>query len=218
MDHAIFSNLATLVQLHANLADDLAPAGSSPDDTAKGSTIAAAFTALAPFFKMYATYSASYGRVPAALKQVRSEIPAVDAFLHAAYERHGAGGGGVALEAYLFRPVQRMCLYPLLFKQALTARTKVEKWWEAEKGGSAASGKTNQRDQLAALFELVKQTLGSVNEVTRALGLALGLGLALALSLALSLALAPTLHPHPRPRTCARKKRGTTRWPCSPPR
>ena len=35
-----------------------------------------------------------------------------------------------ALEQLLFRPVQRMCLYPLLFKQALAARIRVDKWSE----------------------------------------------------------------------------------------
>ena len=33
----------------------------------------------------------------------------------------------VALQALLFRPVQRMCLYPLLFKQAVLATSLVER-------------------------------------------------------------------------------------------
>jgi hypothetical protein len=44
----------------------------------------------------------------------------------------------VGLNQLLFRPVQRMCLYPLLFKQALSARLKLERWDEAEEAEEAA--------------------------------------------------------------------------------
>ena len=37
-----------------------------------------------------------------------------------------------SLEALLFRPVQRMCLYPLLLKQALAAHKRVERWRKEE--------------------------------------------------------------------------------------
>ena len=72
-DHqTIFSNLEVLLTLHEKLGEDLLPASSLPagDYEARGLVITAAFLQLAPFFKMYAVYSAQYAHVPEALEQV----------------------------------------------------------------------------------------------------------------------------------------------------
>ena len=50
------------------------------------------------------------------LRRARQEDAAVDDFISGA-ER----ASGCALGALLFRPVQRMCVYPLLFQQVLNA-------------------------------------------------------------------------------------------------
>lgn len=57
---------------------------------------------------------------------------------------------------------------PDLVKQFVTARTRVEKWWERDgvAGRDSHKGK-GQREQLEALFALVQRTLGSVNEDVR---------------------------------------------------
>ena len=173
--NAIFANLELLVQLHTTLSADLHPAcddaaasaGADDDDTARGHVIAAAFRKLAPFFKMYAVYSAQYAHVPEALEATRREVKGLDAFLKEAASKGRdeaaasapaaapapadaeapdgetssqpaaaaktslpAATREAALEQLLFRPVQRMCLYPLLFKQALAARIRVDKWSE----------------------------------------------------------------------------------------
>ena len=83
--HAVFSNLEVLLQLHTTLEEDLRAAEGADDDTGRGVAIAAAFMKLAPFFKMYSVYSASYADVPKALEKARVEDPKLEAFLrHAA--------------------------------------------------------------------------------------------------------------------------------------
>ena len=66
-----------------------------------GERMLPAFMKLLPFFKMYSTYCAGYPNM--------SGAPA-EAILSKAH---------TPLEQLLFRPVQRMCVYPLLFKEAL---------------------------------------------------------------------------------------------------
>ena len=252
---AIFSNLEMMMTLHEKLAEDLRPAASiSADDyERRGLVITSAFLKLAPFFKMYAVYSAQYAHVPEQIEAVCKKEASIEAFLAgvsqpkdasdaasdatagstaagstaagsttaasaedgsggastsadtaseadasaalsaalpadsvavgssaasssaasggpaaAAAAGGGAVGGGVVgggavgggavgggaagggaaegeqerravgLNQLLFRPVQRMCLYPLLFKQALSARLKLERWDEAEEAEEAA--------------------------------------------------------------------------------
>ena len=136
---AVFSNLATLLELHANLsqilpqpdvAAPLAVDGQAPAErqkapgssrasyaatsvAAKGQAVASAFITMQPYFKSYATYCSNYPYVAGALKKAR-EAPRVAAFLQGAELTHN-----VKLLQMLFRPVQRMCVYPLLFQQAL---------------------------------------------------------------------------------------------------
>ena len=66
-----------------------------------------------PYFKSYATYCANYPYVSQALPLACAE-PRVETFLKGAELTHS-----VTLTALLFRPVQRMCVYPLLWQQAL---------------------------------------------------------------------------------------------------
>ena len=63
--HTVFSNFEVLVTLHTTLRENLHPAATERDDTARGLIIAKAFLQLAPFFKMYGVPSApSDGSVP----------------------------------------------------------------------------------------------------------------------------------------------------------
>ena len=188
--HTIFSNLEILVQLHSTLGEDLQPAresaseatdgamggGTAGVDTARGRNIAQAFLKLAPFFKMYAAYSAQYAHVPEALEKAQRER-AVGAFLKRAAsapaEEQGAeqqqqqqASRDAGLGQLLFRPVQRMCLYPLLFKQALAAKIRVDAWSETD---GKTDGKSGVRQQLEQVFEVIQQTLGHVNEDVRGL-------------------------------------------------
>ena len=66
-----------------------------------------------PFFKMYATYCGKFTDAPARLAEAVKRSRAVEGIASRA-----ASEFNTALEALLFRPVQRMCVYPLLFSQA----------------------------------------------------------------------------------------------------
>ena len=141
---AIFSNLAQILELHARLLTSLPEPDARPSDSpprtaaggggsysghlqgssgsssrrrlsvaAKGHTVATAFIRMQPFFKCYSTYCANYPYVSGALLKARSEHR-VASFLQGAELAHS-----ISLQALLFRPVQRMCVYPLLFQQAL---------------------------------------------------------------------------------------------------
>ena len=106
--NSIFANIDTLLPLHEKLHGDLQPAerpksasdGEGGDGGAAASTpsmhweergliIAQAFLKLAPFFKMYAVYSAQYALVPEALEAARKDA-AIDAFLNKAASRQPA--------------------------------------------------------------------------------------------------------------------------------
>ena len=83
----------------------------------RGVALCRAFLAVMPHFeRCYARYSSTYTGVGDVLRRARQEDAAVDDFISGA-ER----ASGCALGALLFRPVQRMCVYPLLFQQVLNA-------------------------------------------------------------------------------------------------
>jgi hypothetical protein len=176
----IFANLAMLVELHNKLAADLAPARAmdasetTKDFRAMGDSIASAFLVLAPFFRMYAIYSANYKDVPAALSKAKEDEPVAD-FLREQEQRDSeekGEGKSATLSALLFRPVQRMCVYPLLFKQAMKEHGKL-KLLEADlKGARQDDGDTdaaNDENKLAKVFDVIQVTLGKVNEDVRGL-------------------------------------------------
>ena len=132
----VFSNLEQLAELHTRLEDDLKPARLAEADEERGERIAQAFSTLSPFFKMYNTYAGNYANVPEALRVARA-VPGVEAFLE---EADRLQGRQATLEALLFRPVQRMCLYPLLFKQALGHCLRVENNLRAERTSRVDGG------------------------------------------------------------------------------
>ena len=95
----------------------------------RGRQVAEAFIRMQPYFKSYSTYCANYPYVSKALPQARSDNPSVAAFLLAAEQMHA-----VTLAALLFRPVQRMCVYPLLWQQALKHAPKVRAHFDPKHG------------------------------------------------------------------------------------
>ena len=176
----VFANLEQIEQLHGNLEADLRPAracvqaaemkrassadvdvdGGGGDGDDKGvagelaALVASAFQPLLPYFMMYATYCGKYTDAPAQLLEARRKKQ-VDALVVS----KTAEKGGTTLEQMLFRPVQRMCVYPLLFKQALRELDA------GSKAGSDASAST-----LAAFtscFDTVSKTITLVNENVR---------------------------------------------------
>ena len=98
-----------------------------------------------PYFKSYSAYCANYPYVGGTLAAACSE-PRVATFLHGAEAQHG-----VTLPALLFRPVQRMCQYPLLFQQALK---------HAPQGHP-------QHEVIEGAFMVTQQAVSTVNEKVR---------------------------------------------------
>ena len=99
------------------------------------------------FERCYARYSSTYTCVGDVLRRARQEDAAVDDFISGA-ER----ASGCALGALLFRPVQRMCVYPLLFQQVLNA-------------AGAADAETARLFRRG--FEVTQQTVLAVNDEVR---------------------------------------------------
>ena len=180
---SMFANLSQRVELHTKLAADLAPAAAlaasraTTDFGAVGEAIASAFLVLAPYFRMYAVYSANYATVPEALIKAKGE-QAVAHFLRNeaqsdAEERDERKRA--TLDALLFRPVQRMCIYPLLFKQAMTADRRLKLCQADLKRASQSDGvhvgdaTPSGNNKLEQVFDVIQVTLGKVNEDVRTL-------------------------------------------------
>jgi len=106
LHYAIFSNLPQLQGLHQGLGTDLERA-TSETASDSGQACVDAFSKLLPYFRMYATYCCNYPNVAEALCKVAAEHSGAATALVEAEEARG-----VKLQALLFRPVQRLCVYP----------------------------------------------------------------------------------------------------------
>ena len=113
----------------------------------QGEVIAEAFLRLLPYFKMYAVYCGNQATAAGALATACDE-DAVAAFL---LRKEQDSASRATLPALLFRPVQRMCVYPLLFAQVL--RYAVEDH--------------PQHSDFSSLRWVVQQTVQEVNENVR---------------------------------------------------
>ena len=77
--------------------------------------VTSAFTSVAPFFKLYSTYCQSYEGALQALQEALQRDPAFARFCMAAQQSPRCRG--LPLEAYLIKPIQRICKYPLFFAE-----------------------------------------------------------------------------------------------------
>ena len=109
----LFSNAAMLKPIHAELVQKLkeeAAAGGA------GVHVGAAFLALCQYLKMYTVYCANHDSAVALLEELRQD----KAFMHTLgvceTDRHARGQG---LASFLIKPVQRVCKYPLFFRELL---------------------------------------------------------------------------------------------------
>jgi len=121
------------------------PSNHQREHGALANAIASGFRKLLPFFKMYSAYSFAYSNSTMAIDEAREESDAVDEVIESAHVR-----SGTSLEALLFRPVQRLCVYPLLLKQAMQ---------------HAPAGPT--RDIFAATFSEMEAMIGRINDDVR---------------------------------------------------
>ena len=146
--YTVFSNLEQLRELHIKLGADLSEAREDNCSTHRqGEVIAEAFLRLLPYFKMYAVYCGNAATAAGALAAATEGGDAA-AFLQ---RKEQDPASRATLAALLFRPVQRMCIYPLLFKQVLKY---------------AVEGHP-QHNAFTKLKEVVEQTVQEVNENVR---------------------------------------------------
>jgi len=111
---ALFGNLVEVLEMHQRIVELLGQDIASLPLEEMGLRTANAIMAILPaFVPRYSTYSAGYARVNEALATALKHTAVRDHI-----SRHEALYS-VNLTAILFRPVQRMCVYPLLFQQAL---------------------------------------------------------------------------------------------------
>ena len=156
---SIFANLEQLCELHTTLAADLVPARQMAKSLAQGVVVAAqhpteelaalvarAFDPFIPRLMLYAGYCGTFADAPAKLRDAEQRSKTVAAIVSAKQDE-----AHTALEALLFRPVQRMCVYPLLFKQALKHLPDA----------SPAHG------AFTSCADAISRTIGAVNEDVR---------------------------------------------------
>ena len=123
---SLLPNLESFVMLSDALHTRMADAASRHSATALARALGAELRALAPFFAMYVGYCAGFAAALDELERLRRDEPAVEAAAVAAEEAirsdaaaDGADGAPVLLFSYLVKPVQRLCQYPLLYREVV---------------------------------------------------------------------------------------------------
>ena len=120
LHEALFANLVAEIEpLHAALGERLGARRQASVMERVGDLASAFLEETLPHFPCYSTYCANYAYVADALAQVML-LPAAAEAVRSAEARCV----GASLAARLFRPVQRMCVYPLLFKELLKKEGK----------------------------------------------------------------------------------------------
>ena len=109
---------------------------------------------LSPFLNMYVDYCFQFTSGVQALDQARRKRPQLERYIAQAenqirnanlVQRGPAAGGVVSLFDYLIKPVQRLCQYPLLFRQIAK---EMELLAEPEGGAAAGQRKKSVRFEL----------------------------------------------------------------------
>ena len=141
-EEAVFSNVEMLLAVNRRLLEALrTPAGNSTAvaaaaaaaaavpagaaavaaavaaaAVAAAAAAAAAFSTMAPFFRAYSVYCANFVTAGDHLDRLRQERPQLDLLV-----RGAEAAGGETIGSLLIRPVQRLCKYPLLFRELRVA-------------------------------------------------------------------------------------------------
>ena len=115
-EKAIFSNCETIRGVNAELLRLIV-------DTPSGRTlrgVAKAFQSMAPFLKAYGQYCGDFTKASSRLEEVRQIAGDGGSALEAVLQ-DGERQAGSSLPSLLIKPVQRLCKYPLLFRELLKA-------------------------------------------------------------------------------------------------
>jgi len=145
LQYAIFSNLSQLHQLHVGLHTDIVK-GQEQVATDQGLACVQAFAKLLPYLKMYSAYCCNYPHVAEAVIKAREAYGGAANLIDEA-----EASRGVALQALLFRPVQRLCIYPLLL----------------QKMARSSSEGTPMREACEKAFASIQSINSDVNETVR---------------------------------------------------
>jgi hypothetical protein len=119
----VFNNVESLLLYNLQLLKALegGEEGDNAASAAEGAAarVARAFTDVLPFFRMYSVYSVGYRTSLEQLARLVQEFPSLNRFLDQCAKNAGLLSAERALQNLLIAPVQRICKYPLFFRDLL---------------------------------------------------------------------------------------------------
>lgn len=152
-------NLASLVDLSAQMQEGMVAAASAHRDAALAQALGTQLAALAPFFKLFVAYCTAFPKAMEALRSMPSLLKTV-AEAEVAIASADDAVGAVSIFALLIKPVQRLCQYPLLFREVVQAMA-------ADSGGGADGGADCGEEELRRVLALLEGAAADVNERVR---------------------------------------------------
>lgn len=176
---ALHTSVETILRIHVDLLQQLTPShvrcsgvsetqdplesGWYPDSLAMFRQISFAFASTIDYMKVYAFYCASHKSAADELKRLQSKSPAVEAFVTELVNTMKLEHQ-IDLFSLLIKPVQRICRYPLLFRELFTqiscpkevalVQPTLEK---VEKVSAYVNDKVKEVENNARLFQLHQQ-------------------------------------------------------------
>ena len=162
----LLPNLASLIDLSSMLHDGMAEAVKTHCDSALALALGRQLARIAPFFQLFAAYCAAFPATLAAL----SKMPSLDQIVAEAEAAIKAANDDdtqpFAIFALLIKPVQRLCQYPLLFREVVKAMPSGGSSGGGGGGGAAPTADSaNQEAQ--NVLTLLDRAAVSVNERVR---------------------------------------------------
>jgi len=172
----VFGNIAQIFEVNMELLriiesnlglDGSASHAEKKDDDDLATAFAEAFTNMLPVFKaFYSVYANNYEKGIDVMEECRAQNPFFDRFLDVAKSHEACKNLGLA--DYLIEPVQRICRYPLFFKELLKLTDENHLMYAKLKAASEAVGRiANQVDQTGQeaeramkIFEVANQLEG----------------------------------------------------------
>jgi len=113
----IFSNIEEIYQLNSLLLDAMKKVFPNKDQISGETSLGKTFLQLASFLKLYSTYCENHSTAAKILQEHTERNQKFQAFL----QKAKSSTDDASLPDLLSRPVQRICKYPLLFRELLKA-------------------------------------------------------------------------------------------------
>jgi len=163
LSRMLLPNLGAIIGLSENLEKRMSAAAASHRGADLAAALGAELATLAPFFGMFVDYCAGFMPAFDELCRLRKLRPQLDALVEAAEEEIGRAAAAdaaghdaprVLIFAYIIKPVQRLCQYPLLFKEVIKVMAEAMPTAEA-------------RETLGAVLAQLERAAADVNERVR---------------------------------------------------